>query len=221
MEIDYIVIENRDSAKNADVIEVLDKVLAHNVSPAVWDWEFNTNKHAVFTIAKEGDTIAGTQSMLPVVLSVCGNKMATAKSETSYLFSEYRGRGIFEKLYLLATEATQKNGTEIIWGFTPAVKAWRNNLKFEVRERLVSHIVLSTHNYSYGHLSAKSKNPIVNFGRFLKTRSKHRGFLNFCNSLSFDKTIAVKEEINTMQDFELLHCKIDSLHNNIIRLDFN
>ena len=131
MNIDYIKLQDLTAGNNSNLIHFLNTVLNHSVDKKVWSWEFESIPKTIFTVAMAGEEIAGTQSMLPVFLNINDSIYETAKSETSFLNPVFRGKKIFEKLYQLAVDETVMNGTKLIWGFTPALKAWKNNLGFE------------------------------------------------------------------------------------------
>jgi hypothetical protein len=85
--------------------------------------------------------------MLPIKLVINNNKIATAKSETSFLNSKYRGNNYFENLYNKVLTDTAQIGTQIVWGFTPAVKVWKNKLNFDVVSSNISHVEIVLSKY--------------------------------------------------------------------------
>ncbi len=205
MDIQYITIEKLGSSHNNGVIQYLNKVLNHDVNNKVWDWEFDTLKNTVFTMAKDGALIIGTQSMLPLELCIGDKVVNTAKSETSYLNGNYRGKKIFEQLYQLAIDEIHKRGSLLIWGFTPAIKAWRNNLKFMayddemlIAEGLVGYYPLRSNAWkSRNLLVAIGKYGIVNFHSF-QNRMKLNGVLKSRNDIAVSESLRNKNDITNL-----------------------
>jgi len=66
-----------------------------------------------------------------------GNKRVflTGKSESTLISKQYRGQGIFERMYSKLFEIATRQGVAVIWGFTGATKAF-SKLGFTVPARL-------------------------------------------------------------------------------------
>jgi len=79
---------------------------------------------------------------LPIQLVVNNKFVNTVKSETSFLNKKYRGNNHFENLYFATIKESQKNGFQIIWGFTPAVKVWKSKLNFDTVKSNISEATL-------------------------------------------------------------------------------
>lgn len=205
MDVQYIAIQQLGSSHNTEVIEYLDKVLNHDVNNKVWDWEFNTLKNTVFTMAKDDALIIGTQSMLPLELCIGDKVVNTAKSETSYLDGNYRGKKIFEQLYQLAIDEIHKRGSLLIWGFTPAIKAWRNNLKFMtyedemlIAEGLVGYYPLRTNAWkSRNMLFAIGKYALIN-ARSFRNKMKLNSILKSRNDITVSESLRDKNDITKL-----------------------
>lgn len=198
-------LDKLDSKSNKSLIGFLDSVLNHDVNQPVWEWEFNTIKDTVFTVAKDGDKVVGTQSMLPVTLFAQGTKYSTAKSETSYLSPDYRGQKIFEKLYALAVDETVANGTKFIWGFTPAVKAWKKNLNFHVYEESMSEVVAQVNSYKLSNIFNKSRNvfyglakyALINFD-YIQRSSRIKKIFRTSSTYDVSNTLKNKDDISKL-----------------------
>jgi len=78
---------------------------------------------AIDTAIKEETKIVGIQCAIPLkMLAPNGSEILTAKSEDTLVDPEYRGLGIFDKMYMLLFEECKELGVKYIWGFTPAYK---------------------------------------------------------------------------------------------------
>jgi len=143
MEIKYSIITKEEEK---EVISFLDKVLNHRLNQKIWDWEFANNaEEAVFTLAKNDSEIVGTQAFLPIKLNHNGTKILTSKSETSHLNPNYRGKKIFESLYLYGLDKCKEVKHTLVWGYTSAVKVWKNTLQFEVVEPCMYDMNINLH----------------------------------------------------------------------------
>lgn len=95
-----------------------------------FEWEFVNGPAgpaiyigAVDTTIKEETKIVGIQCAIPLkMLASNGEEILTAKSEDTLVDPDYRGLGIFDKMYQLLLEKCKQLGVKYIWGFTPAYK---------------------------------------------------------------------------------------------------
>ena len=127
-------VQNFSSSENQPLIIFLSKVLDRRLNDLDWDWEFNSLGDTIFNFMVSDEKIVATQSMLPIPFFYKNHKISTYKSESTFILKEYRGKNIFENLYeKTVDDAFSKNG-ELIWGFTPAINAWKRNFKFTVEE---------------------------------------------------------------------------------------
>jgi len=220
--INFIALKNLDAAQNVEVINYLNKVLGHQVNEQVWNWEFNTNKNTVFTLLKDEKKIIATQSMLPINLSIDGKTYSTAKSESSYLEADYRGKKLFEKLYAFAIENTVNKGSVAVWGFTPAVKAWKNNFQFNVHEGLIKYIEVQTKYYSF---STAQKNSNNFFNVLLKYAGKNCitiiSKVKLHIYLSIKKTINVYDELINKSDLLELYNNLREDNKGLINIEMS
>lgn len=94
---------------------------------AEWQWEFRDNPwgHSIFVVAEDEGDIIGTQALLPIWLSYNEENILSAKAEATLIRKDYRGLGIFEKLYDKCFALAIKNGITLIWGFSIVPKSYR------------------------------------------------------------------------------------------------
>lgn len=107
-----------------------------------WEWEHikNSNEGSVFGVIVNDNKIVGIQTMIPILLKCkeC-NIVKSGKSESSLLDPQYRGKGLFEKLYEYTIEESIKRGIKIMWGFTSAAKVW-TKLKFQLSQCMKKYV---------------------------------------------------------------------------------
>lgn len=101
-----------------------------------WQYENSAYASGLFFV-KENDQYIATQGMIPIFLKAQGKQVLTAKSESSFLLPAFRGKGIFEALYLQTIEVSEQDGVELVWGFTELSKVWREKLAFDVVDGLI------------------------------------------------------------------------------------
>jgi len=108
-----------------------------------WRWEFMSGPYgkAIFMVAEHKSEIIGTQALMPITLCYGGKQICSAKSEGTLLKAEYRGLGIFKRLYEVCFELADKRGIALIWGFTYAEGPFRN-CGFEIPGKL-NHLIIS------------------------------------------------------------------------------
>ena len=128
-------------------------------------WDCNS---CLYLTNLDGKYIA-SQGMIPINLVCNGNIKLSAKSESSFMLPEYRGRGLFEALYEYTIKKSEEDNTELIWGFTALSKVWRNILKFDVYDGLISETKFQL-NFKTAFLSAFKDNPRI--GNKLKQATK-------------------------------------------------
>lgn len=222
MEIEYKVLQSMKAGDNQSLIQYLDKILNHNVTDKVWNWEFNTMPDTIFTVAKDGEQVVGTQSMLPLSLTIAGEVTDTAKSETSYLDANYRGKQIFEKLYQLAVDKIVEKGSKVIWGFTPALKAWKKNLGFHTfdDEMLLSKTIVGQ--YSFAKNKHKSRNAFFAAGKTLLYTGYHLRYKMLqAGQLKLNSNIVAKNKLNNAADMQQLYSTINKKYPQLIHLDMS
>jgi hypothetical protein len=100
-----------------------------------WEWDFelnNYNKKPIpFAVVKDDGKIVGTQAFIPIRMIDNDGIYWTAKSEETLVDPDYRGQQLFEKMYSLLFNYAGEHEFANIWGFTPAVKAFKR-LEFSI-----------------------------------------------------------------------------------------
>ena len=91
-----------------------------------WRWKFRNGPcgPSIFGVIEDKGEIVGTQALTPVMLCFGGRNILGAMSEWTLLRSEYRGKGLFKKLYNKCFNIALEKNIKLIWGFTGAVKAF-------------------------------------------------------------------------------------------------
>jgi len=150
----------------ANTLHASDMVNFHNSyyktarKPEDWLWEYKTYKpeKAVISFAKDFDKIIATQGMLPIYMKIGAKTILSGKSESTLLLPAYRGTQLMQDLYEYAVENCIERGMQLIWGFTPAIKAFR---KFGFESYPVVQTMVRPGNIWAGvRLRLKRKNPL-------------------------------------------------------------
>jgi len=101
---------------------------------AQWRWEFIENTYGKaptpFVCARDGGRIIGTQAFIPIQMIDKVGVYWTAKSEATLIDFKYWGQHILEKMYEPLFHYAEEQDFTVIWGFTPAAKAY-TQLPFE------------------------------------------------------------------------------------------
>jgi len=130
--------------KSSDKSEI-DKILSlhnstykENRTHKQWLWEYKSNypELFVFSVIEDDRRIVGSQAMIPIYININGKKYLSGKSENSLLDPKYRGRSLFENLYEFAMLKCYERKMCCVWGYTSAVRVWRNKLGFSVFDTL-------------------------------------------------------------------------------------
>ncbi len=187
---------------------------------AQWQYPINTNYSGLYFGIRYKKLIA-CQGMIPIQINYRNNIIMSAKSETSFLLSDYRGNGYFEQLYEFSMVNLKKDKIDMVWGFTALSKLWKNKLKFEVYDKIIkeSEIIISP--FLELKLNFLSKYPIKNkvfhaakliplfFRRKTTSAEKLNIVLNEISETNYD----IK-----MSDF---YQRWSSLNKNFIFIDYN
>ena len=157
-----------------------------------WLYRINEAEHlnSFLLILKSEDSIIATQGMMDINLISGDNIIRSAKSESSYLKEDFRGKGIFENLYSDAVKEAGKRNLNYIWGLTSAIKVWRSKLKFYVFEDTLKE---SSCKISNPFIQKSIKDVIYSFLIFL-WQSILIGYYSVCNKV-FSKTIVSEDLI--------------------------
>jgi GNAT superfamily N-acetyltransferase len=96
--------------------------------PDNWIWQYKSYEpdKAIFFTVRDGGRLIGTQGIMPVYMKIGEEVVLTGKSESSLLLPDYRGKNIMAHLYASVVRMCEEKGYEFIWGFTSAVKAFRD-----------------------------------------------------------------------------------------------
>ena len=112
-----------------------------------WQYSYNNNNSGLF-LGYDKDIVFAAQGMIPITLSLKDKFLLSAKSESSLLDENYRGKGLFEEIYDKAISASEADEIKTFWGFTKVTVVWGKKLKFETYENIMTetHIQLGLFN---------------------------------------------------------------------------
>lgn len=93
-----------------------------------WRWLFDhpVNGKLPFVIARNGRKIVGSQALIPITLLYANKEIQSAKSEETLIAPDWRGKGLLKAMYEPLFELCDQVGIQVIWGFTPAGRAFTN-----------------------------------------------------------------------------------------------
>ncbi len=136
-----------------------------------WRWEFAQNNYKSSPIpyarVMDESQVVGTQAFIPIRMIDIDGVFWTAKSEETLVDPDYRGRQLFEKMYNFLFDYARTNQFACIWGFTPAIKAFKR-LDFSFPGK-VDQIFIPFQNKSISLLLKKEdRSENVNFKNKLK-----------------------------------------------------
>lgn len=135
MSVTYILAAPSDEKA---LLRLRSEILKCKVSKKAWDWEFcSFPEKTVFAIAKDAERIVGTYFFLPVFLNHGGRQILSCKGESVYIDPEYRGTGVFESLWMFATEQCFELDATLLWGFSSAAVAWKKLSRHHIREKII------------------------------------------------------------------------------------
>ena len=121
-------------------------------------WDCNSSLY----LLKSNEEYIASQGMMPINLIYQNRIVFSAKSESSFLLPEHRGKGLFERIYDYNILKSEEDGCELFWGFTELSKVWRKKLKFQVEDGLIHETVLQL-NFGAALKSARQKKqPLIN-----------------------------------------------------------
>lgn len=184
--------------------QLYSKVYGKERSLNDFKWEFLEGPigKAIYVGAFDGARLIGTQAAIPLFfVNKRGDKILTAKSEDTLLDPEYRGKGLFDKMYEVLFQECKKVGIVSVWGFTYAKKPFLK-LGFEIPFETNNAVMVFNPFGSYKYLV--SLNPLNK----LKEKIKIFGFV----MLSYFKSKFSTR--NSTSDFKVLVSSVvDSLLN--------
>ncbi len=147
-----------------------------------YHWQYFTSTKSQLFISQNKDELICTQGMIFYPLMFAGKFVNSAKSESSFLLTDYRGKGFFETLYAHAVNDCIENDINVFWGFTALGGVWSKKLGFEVYDIFYeSQYFLSKKIELFSHFKSNVplKDKLTNIIRTLFNRDKK---LN-CDSL--------------------------------------
>jgi GNAT superfamily N-acetyltransferase len=119
-------------ATKADAIACNDlhnKAYGNSRTLEQWSWTFGnglfSDLELPFVVAEDEGIIVGTQALIPIQMIDEDGVYWSAKSEETLVASDYRGQGLFEKMYDKVFEVARASDFQSIWGFTPARKSFQ------------------------------------------------------------------------------------------------
>ncbi|HMI66165.1 MAG TPA: GNAT family N-acetyltransferase [Cyclobacteriaceae bacterium] len=150
-------------------------------------WEFRKSPAlpGIYIVAKDRQTgkVVGCQGAIPVdVITGKGETVLTAKSEDTLVHPDYRGLNIFENMYKLLFDQSQKRGIQYIWGFTYAKKPFTKlgfDTPYIVSQSLMAFDILGAARYLLRYNRTKtlwSKTKMLALCGFSKVVSLKRNF---------------------------------------------
>lgn len=121
-------------------ISFLQKNVRSFYDDKILNWQYHGlgDLNSSLYLLEENDQYIAAQGMIPIYLTSQNISRLTAKSESSFLLPDFRGKGLFEDLYSHTIDKATEDKVEFIWGFTALSKVWRKKLKFDVYEGLVT-----------------------------------------------------------------------------------
>ncbi len=90
-----------------------------------WKWEFLHSglPEIPFVVAEKDNKILGTLAQIPIRMIDHDGEFLTGKSEEALLDPDIRGKGIYPAMFEKIFAYMESQGTLVVWGFTPAIKA--------------------------------------------------------------------------------------------------
>jgi hypothetical protein len=151
-----IKIKRLDDYERKIVHSFFNKIYKNKRDLLEWEWEFLNNPlgRSIFVTAVEADAIIGTQAIILANLTLKGQKVLSGKSEETLVDHQFRGMGIFKKMYELIFDEAHHAGVKILWGFTGAVKPFRN-VGFDIKDPLRSFWLVLSIGTSFKHICIK------------------------------------------------------------------
>ena len=135
-EIEIVESKSLDPEK---VLHYMKNILRPFYSTSILDWKYSNTKEAntagLFFMLNENKIIS-SQGFIPIRLWIEGKSVKSAKSESSFLSSEYRWKGLFEEPYFKSIEGCKSSDIDIFWSFTMLVKIWKEKLGFNLHNIL-------------------------------------------------------------------------------------
>lgn len=92
-----------------------------------WYWEFynNSYKRLIGYMILDQEKLVGIELFIEVPLLIKGKLVKSLKSEDSYICEDYRGKGLYKKLYDFILEDLYNSDYKFIWGFTASYEVYK------------------------------------------------------------------------------------------------
>src|SRR5882762_8315179 len=169
-------------------------------------WEFRKSPAlpGIYVVAKDRQTgkVVGCQGAIPVdVITGKGETVLTAKSEDTLVHPDYRGLKIFENMYKLLFDESQKRGIQYIWGFTYAKKPFTKlgfDTPYVVSQSLMVFDIFGAARYLVRYNRTKtlwSKTKMFALCGFSKVVSLKRSFLTDSHLRGISHSILEKRSV--------------------------
>lgn len=247
--IDDVIIREATDKDIPELAELYRTELNLSINQDVWEWEYfkRTGYETFYVVAEKDGRIIGSQALIPVIMIGSKRVILSAKSESTLVCKQYRGQGIFEKMYSKLFEIAEQRGIKVIWGFTGATKAFLQ-LGFTVPISLhLGHIPLDVdRNFKYfigklkvyySRLSRFASLPLIIYLLLKRFRlllcliyydMKYRSCAKYVCELSktdeeFDKLLSIINENNQKNGAITIYRDIDYINWRIInnpRIDY-
>jgi len=137
------------SARDEDAPELVafhNRMFEAHRTPDFWYWKYRDHVpgKSVYVVARSDGNVVGTQGMIPIRLRLAERVELTGKSENSLVDTEFRGRGLWNRMYREALAQCRDRGMTAVWGFTPVESARRGlaRLGFAVHDVLVQAVAI-------------------------------------------------------------------------------
>ena len=226
--VQFLSIE-KNSIDVENTISFLKSIFSHPMSNEVWDWEFNTfPNETVLTIIKANNNTVGTQFMLPVPLNINGIETLSGKCENTYLNSEYKGTGVFDKLFNYAVECSVNKGMKALWAFTPAIKVYGEKFGFTVFEDIMYNFSSRIDKPTMGYFEKFSQNKLMNTVKYsyyysiYKTACAKRDFNLFKQKAKYNKVIEqykILDQVNDFLEIDEFYIQLRLQYKNLIHIE--
>jgi hypothetical protein len=221
--------------KEIEDAEINEVVSFHNLSygdkrtPKKWIWEYKGNYPDlfVFTIIKDNNKVVGTQGMIPIYLNIGGEIHLSAKSESSLLDPKYRGGERFKELYDFAMTLCKARKMCCVWGFTGAVKVWRNKLGFSVYEdaMYISALVLKPRPFiasirkSKQNMVIKTAESLALMLRYLYSSVRRFTYFTYKCLKRTSREISIEQRLRSVSDVSELYKRLRAKYADLIHIE--
>lgn len=204
-----------------DYVTFINTYRGNLTSLEAFRWQFShiPEQIVVTAIMEEEEKIIGSQSMMPIEIHTPKEKLISAKSENTYLDPSLRGKRMFAKIFAYAWDLCQQKNIHVVWGFTPALKAFAR-VGFEVYENCLISSLLYTKVPPLRKILADKKGPSVLVGMlnyfFILFTVFYLNLILFFNRFSAKKQLTVLNEEKNEEDMDNLYAKISEQYPSIV-----